>query len=116
MDSLSLQDLELRTRIGVTAEERSVEQRVTVSVEFFLDLRGAGQTDDLAKTIDYANVVEDLHTLAKTEHNTIEALAEDIAALLLKKYKAESLKVTVGKYPSLPGLKSASVSIVRPNK
>lgn len=113
MDSLFVKDLELWTHIGVPKEERDSEQLLRVSVELFTDLSSVGRKDDLKKGIDYEAVVKDIRKLATTERKTIERLAEDIAAMILKKYKPFAVEVSVEKRP-IPGMKSVSVTLGRP--
>jgi FolB domain-containing protein len=111
-DLLAIENLELRTRIGITEAERAQEQRVLVTLE--LSLAGNGpHRDDLKRSIDYAAVVESVKELAKTEHRTMEFFAEETAALLLKNSRLGSVRVTVKKF-ALPGIEHASFSITRP--
>lgn len=112
MDSLSIHDLELRTRIGVPEEERKAEQRILVTIELFGDLSLVGKTDDVTCGIDYEKLVNDVHGLAKTERRTIERLAEDIAQMVLKFYKPQSVKVSVWKEP-LPGIRGVKATMER---
>ncbi len=112
MDSLSIHDLELRTRIGVPDEERKTEQKVLVTIELIGDLSPVGKTDDVSRGIDYETLVNDIRALAKTERKTIERLAEDIAAMVLQSYKPQSVKVSVWKEP-LPGVRGVMATITR---
>ena len=86
-DSLIISNLELRTHIGVPDEERLEEQTIEVTIEIFLDTKEAGKDDDVSKSIDYQLAVNDVKDLAKTERKTIEKLAEDIADMIINKFK-----------------------------
>jgi len=110
-DRIRITDLELWTRIGVPEDERMQEQRLLVSVCLQTDLRAAAKAD--APDIDYADLAAKIKVLAKTERKTVERLAEDIAALCLQGKNAESVEVTVTKFPPL-GAKEVAVTIVRP--
>lgn len=112
-DSLYLDGIELWTRIGVPDEERQAEQKIIVSVEFFLDLKPVAEKDDVRRGIDYAEVVKEVRALAATERKTLERLAEDIAAMLLERFTPPSVKVVAWKTP-LAGMRAAAVTIVRP--
>lgn len=112
MDTIVLSDLELWTRIGVTEDERASEQRVLVSVEMAIDARKAAARDDHRLSIDYAEVARDIRALGATDRRTIERLAEDVAATILRKHRPTWTAVAVRKF-ALPGLRAASVHIVR---
>ena len=43
MDTLTITDLELQTRIGAPEEERAQSQKLLLSIEMHLDTRAAGQ-------------------------------------------------------------------------
>jgi dihydroneopterin aldolase len=71
-------------RHGVLDEERAVAQPFEVDVELHLDLRPAGESDDLAKTIDYRDVFRICgEVIEGPSCLLIETLAERIAARLL---------------------------------
>lgn len=111
-DLLVIHDLELWTRIGVPEEERATEQRILVTVEMALDASAAGKSDDVKHSINYADVTEDLKTLAQTERKTIERFAEDIAVMILKKYKTHSVTVSVKKF-AICGSAHVSITLAR---
>ena len=113
MDTLSIHDLELWTRIGVPEEERKTEQKVLVTIELISDLSPVGKTDDVMQGIDYETLVNDVRLLAKTARKTVERLAEDIAAMVLQSYKPQSVKVSVWKEP-MQGVRGVKATIVRP--
>lgn len=113
MDSLTLDAIELTTCIGVPEDERSTPQRIIVSAQLFLDLARVGRSDDVRHSVDYADVARDIQTLARAPHRTIEAFAEDVAALVLKRRGVESVKVLVQKFPPI-GVRSVWVTITRP--
>ncbi|OGJ59933.1 hypothetical protein A2881_02255 [Candidatus Peribacteria bacterium RIFCSPHIGHO2_01_FULL_55_13] len=113
MDTLTITDLELWTRIGVPDEERKAEQRILVTIELQGDLSPVGKSDDVSKGIDYEMLTNEVRALAKTERKTIERLAEDIAAMIIALYNPESVKVSVWKEP-LPGVRGVKATITRP--
>src|SRR3990167_3064731 len=113
MDHLTIHDLELWTRIGVPEEERKAEQRLLLSVDMTLDTKAAAEGYDVKKSINYADLSQDLRALATTERKTIERFAEDAAGLILKKYHPESVTVTVKKF-AVPGSAYVAITITRP--
>lgn len=114
MDSTLLHGIELWTRLGVPESERSKPQRVLVDIELGQPIKDIAVKDDVARGIDYQLVVEEILKLAITERKTLERLTEDIADVILKKFKPEGgIKVTAMKKPDLP-LASVSITIQRP--
>ena len=83
----------------------------------YLDLAPAGKSDDLKKTVNYADVFAEARTVVEGEPYTLlEAVAERIAEVLLEKHPLiERLKVTVHKpYAPIPGkFADAAVTIRR---
>lgn len=113
MDTIHITDLEVPTRIGITEQERSSEQVVKVCVWLRVDTKKAAETDDIADTIDYEQVAITIKQLGKTERNTIEKLAGDIAHMILDTFDTEEVSVSVRKY-ILPDTDGVAVTISRP--
>ena len=87
MDKIIIKDLEIYAYHGVLPEEKKNGQTFIVTVELFVSLRAAGITDDLDKTINYAEVCEDIRDVMTGEkYDLIEAVAENIADTILIKY------------------------------
>lgn len=84
---------------GALPAERELGQRFVVDVEMRLDLRPAGVSDDLAKTVDYGAVHEAVKEIVEGESlNLIEAVAERIAATILGNHlRVETVRVRVAK-------------------
>lgn len=113
VDKIIIRDLEVRSRIGVTAAERRKPQQLLATIEIEHPLQRAGETDDLRRTIDYDAVAQRVRALAgKGERNLIERLAEEIAHLVLDRFRARSVVVTVKKF-ILPQTRFVAVTIER---
>ena len=117
MDTIFLEQVKVETKLGVPEWERMVAQTVILDIEIGYDLARAGKSDAIADTIDYGAVVSRIReTLAEHSFQLAEALAEHVAELILKEFKAESVKVKVAKPAILPGLKALGVVIERGEK
>lgn len=112
-DLLTITALELWTRIGVPKEERETEQRLLMTVEMTIEARAAAKSDDVKKSVNYADALQDLKELAKTERKTIERFAEDAARMILRKYKTASVTIHLQKFP-LPCSINIQLTIRRP--
>ena len=116
-DKIILTDIEVTGRHGCTAAERQIEQLFVVDAELYLDLSRAGKSDDLNDTIDYTQVVDDIRKIVGgVPHNLIEAVAQEIAETLLRKYfRLNGLKIVLTKVdpPVENSFAGAAVQIVR---
>ena len=114
MDSICISDLEVFFRVGVPDEERAKPQRLLISIAMERDLRAAGATDDIGKTINYFAVVQRILKLGQNrEWKLIQALAEEIATIVLKEFGATATVVEVKKF-IIPEAQFVSVKIHRP--
>ena len=89
MDSLSLRNIRVQTRIGVPVEERKAPQELLISLEFLHPIETVAKSDDSASGIDYDSVIRCVQSIATTERKTIERFAEDLADALLKQFKPD---------------------------
>ncbi|MBI5386746.1 MAG: dihydroneopterin aldolase [Verrucomicrobia bacterium] len=111
MDRITLCDLEVFYRVGVTEAERAQPQRLLLTVEMEHDLAPAAASDRLADTIDYFAVTQRLLRLGEGRHwELIEAVAGDIAQLVLRDFRAQRVSVEVKKFV-LPQARYVSVHL-----
>ncbi|KNZ68873.1 dihydroneopterin aldolase [Thermincola ferriacetica] len=101
-DKIILKGMQFHGRHGVFPGEKAMGQKFVVDLELSADLKKAGQTDDLAHTLNYA----DIYGLVKgivtgKSFNLLEALAENIAQAILQNYQVKKVKVRVEK-PQAP--------------
>jgi 7,8-dihydroneopterin aldolase/epimerase/oxygenase len=118
-DRIMLTNMVFSGRHGVGEEERAEPQRFEVDVELHLDLRPAGLSDDLDRTVDYREVFEICRSVVEgPSRDLIEALAERIADRVLERSRSKGttevvVRVRKPQVP-LPGqLDHASVEIAR---
>lgn len=111
-DRISLLGVRARGFHGVLADEKRDGQDFVVDVVLHLDLAPAGTSDDLERTVSYAEVGADV--VARIEGpslDLIETLAEQIAADALARPLVRAVDVTVHK-PSAPvGVPFGDVSV-----
>ena len=103
MDKIVIKDMEIYAYHGVHDFEKAKGQRFFVSVEMELDLHDAGLTDDLSKTVNYAETAELIKDVMTGEKfNLIESCAERVAAEILNHYDpVKKVRVRVAK-PDAP--------------
>lgn len=117
MDKIYLNELQFYGYHGVLPEENRIGQRFIVNLVIESDLQEAGKKDDLAMTINYADVYGDCKQVMEEErYDLIEAVAERLAFVLLGKYNLiQRVTVKVIKPdPPIPGhYHSVAVEITR---
>ena len=106
--TISIKNLELWTKIGITPEERSTEQRLLVSVDLKCPEVKAGKTDRIEDTVDYAEVAEIIKGLAKKERKTLEKFVDEILDEILKFKFVDSAEVEIKKF-ALSGAECVSI-------
>ncbi len=115
-DKIGVFDIDCVAAIGVTPEERTMRQRLSVDVEIETDVRKAALSDSLRDALDYAEVVRLVVELAGSrDFHLIETFAELIAARVLLEVSGDTVRVVVRKFtPVLSSrVRSVSVEIVR---
>ena len=79
-------------------EENTLGQKFIISADLYMDLKEAGKTDDVSKTVHYGQAAVLIKQISeKSVFKLIEKLAEEIADALLKKFPIEKVKVTIEK-------------------
>ncbi len=117
-DEVFLEGLRFYAFHGVNPEEQALGQRFVIDVRIETDLRPAGRSDDLDRTISYSAVYKRVRAVVEgAPRRLIETVAEEIAATLLADFPAaETVSVTVRK-PEVPMkgsmLDAAGIRIVR---
>lgn len=98
---------------GVLARERRDGQQFVVDVTLAVDTRPAGAGDELARTVNYAEVAAAaVAILEGPPVNLIETLAERIAAACLRHDLVASVQVTVHKPQAPVGVPFDDVAVV----
>ena len=97
MDRIYLNHMEFYGYHGVYPEENKLGQRFIVDLIAELDLRKAGENDDLTESVSYAELFETCREIVEGEPcKLIETVAEKIAAACLQRFpKIETVTVTV---------------------
>ncbi len=106
-DRIFIDNLRVKCRIGITAEERSEAQEVLVDVSLYHSTRAAGISDKLGDTFDYwAATTRISQFAAEREFSLLESLAEGLALMLLSEFPLVKVAVRVrkAKFSSEPSI------------
>ena len=117
MDQIFINDLLIRGVIGISDREREQPQDILVNVVIFSDIQKAGKSDNVEDSVNYRTVTKKVlaHT-EKIQRFTVEALATDIADLVLAEPKVRGVRVKVEKPGAVRFSKSVGVEIERFNQ
>jgi 7,8-dihydroneopterin aldolase/epimerase/oxygenase len=114
MDIIFLQELKVKTLIGIYPWELNIAQTIQFDLEIALPSNRACYTDHFEDALDYALVVQRIHeTLAQKHFSLLEALAQHIAEIILTEFKSPRVKVSVAKLSAIRGVKKVGVCIER---
>ncbi len=114
MDIIFLEDVKVKTHLGVPEWERQLPQTIVLNIEIAYDFSRPCETDAIEDTIDYAQVVARIReTLQQNSFRLVEALAEHVCQLIIGEFKAEQVTLKVAKPNVLPDLAALGVKITR---
>ncbi len=114
-DIIEINDLEVRFRVGVPDEERSIPQKLLITIRLHLNFSAAAAEDDLDQTIDYYRLTRELIEWGhQREWKLIETLASQIADWVLTNFKPTQVEVQIKKF-ILPYTKFVGVSVQKEN-
>lgn len=113
MDRIRIEGLEFHGFHGVPAAEREIGHRYRVDAALELDLRPSAATDDLERTVNYAEVARTLLEVgAGPSVQLVETLAERMAAAVLQRYPLiEAVELKVAKIHPPVALQFAAAAI-----
>lgn len=114
MDEIFIEDLLIRSVIGISDREREQPQDILVNVTLFSDTSKAGISDDVNESVNYRTVAKKIlaHT-EKVNRYTVEALAADIANICVQEAGVLGVRVKVEKPGAVRFAKSVGVIITR---
>lgn len=112
-DEIRLLGVAARGHHGVLDVEKRDGQDFVVDVILQVDLTAAGRTDDLARTVNYAEVAADVVDVITGEpYDLIETVASVIADRILARPLVEHVEVTVHKPQAPVGVPFGDVQVV----
>jgi FolB domain-containing protein len=87
MDQITLKGLEFYGYHGVLPEEKKLGQKFIVNITLGVNLKPAGESDDLSKTVNYAEVYQGIKEILEGKSfDLIETVAERISLFTIDKF------------------------------
>lgn len=85
MDTVFINNYIVEAKHGYYKEEHAKKQRFITNIYAYMDVRKAGDTDDLKDTLNYEKLRQYIsEVLAEPPHDLIESLAEAMAKKVLQ--------------------------------
>ncbi len=114
MDHIFITALTAEAVIGIYDWERGVKQRLEIDLEMWMDLRAAGQSDAIENTLNYKSVAKRvLACVESSRFQLVEALAAEIARIVLEEFGIARVRVTVHKPGAIRHSRDVGVVIER---
>lgn len=114
MDIVYVRGLEVKTVIGVYDWEREIKQPITVDLDMACDTARAAETDEHQFVLDYKIVcVRVTEFIEQTHLKLLEAMAQEIAGLVMREFHVPWVRVRVGKPAAITGAKDVGVILER---
>ena len=115
MDKIFIRDLTVMTVIGTRPDERLAVRPLILNVAMECDLRPAGESDDLFKSVNYQEAAELLLQSGKdNSFLLVEAFAENAAKIILDQYDmVRSVTIAVDKPHAIGCAAGVGVEITR---
>lgn len=112
-DHIHIEQLEVFARVGVTENERSKPQRLTLSLTIWPAAGFQDLQDDITRAVNYSVIaVTSCAFLRENPAKLIETSATRLVAHLLKTFPIQKVQLELHKFV-LPDAKHVSVSVTR---
>jgi dihydroneopterin aldolase len=115
-DKILISAIDCLAAIGVTSEERTIKQRLSIDIELSVDSAKAAKTDSLKDALDYSQVaVRVMEVCRSRDFHLIETVAELLASRILADFPTPQVRVLVRKISPVvePRVNFVSIEIVR---
>ncbi|EHQ51453.1 MULTISPECIES: dihydroneopterin aldolase [Ectothiorhodospira] len=114
MDIVYIRDLRVKTTVGIFDWEQSIQQTVRLDLELGCDIRKGAHSDHIEDVLNYKEVAKRVIELVEgNQRRLVEAMAEDIAGMIMREFSVPWLRLTLGKPGAVRGASEVGVTIER---
>lgn len=114
MDRIFITALSIEAVIGIYDWEREVKQRLEVDLEIWKDLQAAAKSDAIEDTLNYKLVAKRVLAFVEaSRYRLVEALAGEIARIVLEEFQVVRVRVTVHKPGAIRHSRDVGVVVER---
>ena len=112
MDTLEINALQVKTRIGIHAWEQQINQSLIIDISLPLDC--SNSQDDLKDTLDYDALCKRVTDFVETQaFQLIETVANKVALLIKESYSLAEVTVSVSKPHAIKNAGNIKVRVTR---
>ncbi len=116
-DYIVIEELLVRTIIGINPDERVQRQDVVICLKLETDTRLPGTTDSIDDAVNYRTLTKQVIDFVEaSSYQLVEKLAEEVARLCLTDTRIKRVHVNLRKPGALRFSRSVGVSIERSRK
>ena len=109
-----LQKLKVNTKIGYFEWERATEQELIIDIDIELSGNQIFESDDISKTVDYAQVRESIVTIANNhKFHLLEPFGEEIIKKLKHDFPFKKIRLRIAKQKILPDADQVGIILER---
>ena len=113
-DKIFIKELRIPCLIGIFDWERKKKQIVSIDIEFSASISRAAKTDNIRDAQDYKKISKRvIDFVSKSQFFLIEALIENLAAILLKEFKLKEITLQIEKPGAIRGARTVGIRITR---
>jgi dihydroneopterin aldolase len=114
MDTVFIQQLAVKTTIGVYDWEKKIKQQLLLDIEMSSNITDAASSDNIDDTIDYASVASTITCfIEQNSFELIETVAEKVAAIILDEFAVSQVSITLEKPGAVENAHTVGVRITR---
>jgi 7,8-dihydroneopterin aldolase/epimerase/oxygenase len=114
MDRIFITALTAEAVIGIYDWERGVKQKLEIDLEIWKDLSAAAKSDAIDDTLNYKSVAKRVLAFVEASRfKLVEALAGELARILLEEFEVARVRVTVHKPGAIRHSRDVGVVIER---
>ena len=108
---INIENLRLRTTVGIYEWEQKVKQDIVINIEIEFDGAEAIEKDAIEHTVDYKTITKKIIAMVEdTKYNLIEKISGDVVKLIMEDEKVKRASVKVDKPGALRFTDSVSVT------
>jgi dihydroneopterin aldolase len=114
VDRIFLTALSADAIIGIYDWEREVRQRIEIDLEMWVDLSAAIRSDAIEDTLNYKSVAKRILAFVQdSRFRLVEALAGEVARIVLAEFPVARVRVTVHKPGAIRDSRDVGVIVER---